>query len=127
MQTLLASLGQKHPDGAPKDWAHRLLDLNDQGIVGQLPEDVREDLRQNAFKRNELRYLVNKIHTSPNPGTFTSPVDPTRSFHVQQGAPFDPDNARLPERRNQAELNAASATLRALNPNGGLFEQPAAR
>ncbi|KAG6893420.1 hypothetical protein C0992_010047, partial [Termitomyces sp. T32_za158] len=126
-QTLLTSLGQKHPDGAPEDWAHRLLDLNDQGIVGQLPEAVCEDLRQNAFKRNELRYLVDEIHPSPNPGTFTSPVDPTRSFHVQQGAPFDPDDARLLEQRNQAELNATSATLRALNPNGGLFEQPAAR
>ncbi|KAG6872817.1 hypothetical protein C0992_009329, partial [Termitomyces sp. T32_za158] len=125
-QTLLASLGQKHPDGAPKDWAHRLLDLNDQGIAGQLSEDVREDLRQNAFKRNELRFLVDEVHTSPNPGTFTSPVDPTWLFHVQQGAPFDPKDARLPEQRNQAELNAASAILRALNPNGGLFEQPAA-
>ncbi|KAG6870761.1 hypothetical protein C0992_012519, partial [Termitomyces sp. T32_za158] len=127
MQTLLASLGQKHPDGAPEDWAHRLLDLNDQGIAGQLPEAVCEDLQQNAFKRNKLCYLVDEIHTSPNPGTFTSPIDLTRSFHVQRGAPFDPDNARLPERRNQVELNAASTTLRTLNPNGGLFEQPAAR
>ncbi|KAG6874721.1 hypothetical protein C0992_006842, partial [Termitomyces sp. T32_za158] len=126
-RTLLASLGQKHPDGTPEDWAHRLLDLNEKGIAGQLPEAVCEDLQQNAFKRNELHYLVDEIHTSPNPGAFTSPVDPTRSFHVQRGAPFNPNDTRLPEQRNQAELNAAFATLHALNPNGGLFEQPAAR
>ncbi|KAG6890986.1 hypothetical protein C0992_011517 [Termitomyces sp. T32_za158] len=86
-QTLLARLGQKHPDGAPKDWAHRLLNLNDQGVTGQLPEAICKDLQQNAFKRNKLRYLVDEVHTSPNPRTFASPTDPTRSFHVQWGAP----------------------------------------
>ncbi|KAG6894192.1 hypothetical protein C0992_007152 [Termitomyces sp. T32_za158] len=128
MQTLLASLGQKYPDSALEDWAHRLLDLNDQGVVGQLPESIHEDLWQNAFKRNELHHLVNKIHASPNPEAFANPTDPARSLHVQQRAPFDPDDAaRIPGQCNQKELNAASTTLCALNPNGGLFEQPAAR
>ncbi|KAG6894867.1 hypothetical protein C0992_004257 [Termitomyces sp. T32_za158] len=70
-QTLLASLGQRHLDGTPEDWAHRLLDLNDQGVTGQLSEAIRKDLQQNTFKRNKLRYLVDKIHTLPNPGTIT--------------------------------------------------------
>ncbi|KAG6891958.1 hypothetical protein C0992_002567, partial [Termitomyces sp. T32_za158] len=78
--------------------------------------------------RNELRNLVDEIHVSPNPGTFEDPADPARSFHLQRGAPFHPGDApRIPGQRNQEEQNAASATLRALNPGGGLFEQPAAR
>ncbi|KAG6896331.1 hypothetical protein C0992_008950 [Termitomyces sp. T32_za158] len=41
-----------------------------------------------------------------------------RLFHIQQGAPLDLDDAaRIPGQRNQEELNAASATLHALNPN----------
>ncbi|KAG6886997.1 hypothetical protein C0992_001262 [Termitomyces sp. T32_za158] len=127
MQTLLLGLGQKYPDGAPEDWAHCLLNFNDQGAAGQLPESVCKDLWQNAFMRNELCSLVNKIHVLPNPGTFDNPADPARSFHVQQGAPFYPgDTAQIPGQRNQEEWNAASTMLRALNPNGGLFKQPAA-
>ncbi|KAG6886820.1 hypothetical protein C0992_002188 [Termitomyces sp. T32_za158] len=104
-QTLLLGLGQKYPDGAPEDWAHRFLDFNNQGAAG----------------------LVDKIYVSPNPGTFDNPTDLARSFHVQQGAPFYPGNAaQIPGQRSQEEQNAASATLHALNPNGGLFEQPAA-
>ncbi|KAG6895212.1 hypothetical protein C0992_002543 [Termitomyces sp. T32_za158] len=65
---------------------------------------------------------------SPNPGTFEDPTDPARSFHIQREAPFYLGNAaRIPRQRNQEEQNAASATLHALNPGGGLFEQPAAR
>ncbi|KAG6893081.1 hypothetical protein C0992_011318, partial [Termitomyces sp. T32_za158] len=118
-QTLLWGLGQRYPDGSPEDWAHRLLDFNDQGAAGRLPESVREDLRQNAFMRNELRNLVDEIHVSPNPGSFEDPADPARSFHLQRGAPVHPGDApRIPGQRNQEEQNAASATLRALNPGG---------
>ncbi|KAG6893721.1 hypothetical protein C0992_008917 [Termitomyces sp. T32_za158] len=127
-QTLLASLGQKHLDSALEDWAHCLLDLNDQGVAGRLSEAIREDLQQNTFKRNKLHYLIDEIYTLPNSGTFTNPTDPARLFHIQRGAPFKPDDAtRIPEWQNQEELNAASATLHTLNPNGGLFKQPAAR
>ncbi|KAG6874970.1 hypothetical protein C0992_005748 [Termitomyces sp. T32_za158] len=78
--------------------------------------------------RNELRSLVDKIHVSPNPGAFEDPADPARSFHIQQGAPFHlGDASRIPGQCNQEEQNATSTTLRALNPGGGLFEQPAAR
>ncbi|KAG6895236.1 hypothetical protein C0992_002447, partial [Termitomyces sp. T32_za158] len=126
--TLLWSLGQKYPDGPPEDWAHHLLDFNNQGAAGQLSESVHEDLWQNAFMRNELRSLVDKIHVLPNPRTFEDPMDPARSFHIQRGALSHPGNAsRIPEQRNQEEQNAASTTLCALNSGGGLFEQPATR
>ncbi|KAG6885007.1 hypothetical protein C0992_005524, partial [Termitomyces sp. T32_za158] len=125
--TLLWGLGQKYPDEPPEDWAHHLLNFNNQGAAGRLPESVRKDLRQNAFMRNELQSLVDKIHMSPNPRTFEDPTDPARSFHIQWGAPSHPgDASRIPGQRNQEEQNAASATLHALNPGGGLFEQPAA-
>ncbi|KAG6875726.1 hypothetical protein C0992_002682 [Termitomyces sp. T32_za158] len=128
MQALLATLGQKHSDGASKDWAYHLLDFNNQGVMEQLSEAICKDLQQNAFKCNKLCYFVDEIHTSPNPGTFTNPTDPARSFHIQRGASFNPnDAARIPEWQNQEELNAASPTLCALNPNRGLFKQPAAR
>ncbi|KAG6869512.1 hypothetical protein C0992_002876, partial [Termitomyces sp. T32_za158] len=69
--------------------------------------------------RNELRNLVDEIHVSPNPGTFEDPADPSRSFHLQRGAPAHPGDApRIPGQRNQEEQNAASATLCALNPGG---------
>ncbi|KAG6875738.1 hypothetical protein C0992_002591 [Termitomyces sp. T32_za158] len=117
----------KYPDGAPKDWAHQLLDFNDQGAMGQLPESICEDLQQNTFMCNKLCSLVDKIHVSPNPGAFNNPTDLARSFHVQQAAPFYLSNAaRILGRRNQEELNAASTTLCALNLNRGLFKQPAA-
>ncbi|KAG6895181.1 hypothetical protein C0992_002748 [Termitomyces sp. T32_za158] len=78
--------------------------------------------------RNELHSLVGKIHVSPNPGAFKDSMDPARSLHVQRGVPFYPGNtARILRQCNQEEQNTASATLHALNPNGGLFKQPAAR
>ncbi|KAG6884038.1 hypothetical protein C0992_007136 [Termitomyces sp. T32_za158] len=127
-QTLLWDLGQKYPNGSPEDWVHRLLDFNNQGAAGRLPESVRKDLQQNAFMRNELQSLVDEIYVSPNPGTFKDPADPARSFHIQRGAPSHPgDASRIPGQRNQEEQDATSTTLHALNPGGGLFKQPAAR
>ncbi|KAG6875471.1 hypothetical protein C0992_003729 [Termitomyces sp. T32_za158] len=127
-QTLLLGLGQKYPNSPLEDWAHHLLDFNDQGATERLPESVHEDLRQNAFMCNKLHSLIDKIHVSPNPGVFEDPMDPARSFHVQRGAPFYlGDAARIPGQRNQEEQNAASGTLCTLNPNGSLFEQLAAR
>ncbi|KAG6894268.1 hypothetical protein C0992_006810 [Termitomyces sp. T32_za158] len=125
--TLSSTPGQKYPDESLEDWAHRLLNFNDQGAAGRLLESVREDLRQNTFMRNKLQNLVDEIHVSPNPGTFEDPADPARSFHIQRGALSHPgDASRIPGQRNQEEQNTASATLHALNPGGGLFEQPAA-
>ncbi|KAG6894739.1 hypothetical protein C0992_004906 [Termitomyces sp. T32_za158] len=104
IQTLLWGLGQKYPDRPPEDWAHRLLDFNDQGAAVRLPESVHENLQQNAFMRNELQSLINEIHVSPNPGTFKDPTDPARSFHIQRGAPSYPgDASRIPGQRNQEE------------------------
>ncbi|KAG6895490.1 hypothetical protein C0992_001019 [Termitomyces sp. T32_za158] len=77
---------------------------------------------------NELRSLVDEIHMLPNHRTFKNPMDPARSFHVQRETPlYLGDAARTQGQHNQEEQNAASATLHALNPNRGLFEQPAAR
>ncbi|KAG6879972.1 hypothetical protein C0992_008906 [Termitomyces sp. T32_za158] len=77
--------------------------------------------------RNELQSLVDKIHVLPNPRTFEDSTDLARSLHVQQGAPFYPGDAtRIQGQHNQEEQNAPSTTLCALNPNEGLFEQPAA-
>ncbi|KAG5348032.1 hypothetical protein C0989_011062, partial [Termitomyces sp. Mn162] len=77
--------------------------------------------------QNELRALVEEIHTSPNPCPFEDPLDPARSFHVQREEPIRTQNkAPSSVPRQQEELNAASSILRNLNPAGGLFDQPAA-
>ncbi|KNZ74472.1 hypothetical protein J132_06821 [Termitomyces sp. J132] len=106
-RTFLTSLGYPDTSATPE---------NTQGTLG---------LDENLW--NELRTLVEEIHTSPNPHPFEDPLDPTRFFHVQREEPVGTQNeAPSSVPRQQEELNAASSILRNLNPVGGLFDQPAA-
>ncbi|KAG6875500.1 hypothetical protein C0993_008926 [Termitomyces sp. T159_Od127] len=54
-------------------------------------------------------------------------MDPAHLFHVQHKEPVKPwDSVPAPVPHQQEKLNAASNILKALNPTGGLFDQPAA-
>ncbi|KAG6883280.1 hypothetical protein C0993_007002 [Termitomyces sp. T159_Od127] len=54
-------------------------------------------------------------------------MDPARSFHMQCEKPIKPqDPVPTPAPCQQEEFNVASNILKALNPTGGLFDQPAA-
>ncbi|KNZ73521.1 hypothetical protein J132_03285 [Termitomyces sp. J132] len=118
-----------YPDtsATPEVWADRLLDFHERYLQGNLPENTQGTLGLDENLRNELRALVEEIHTSPNPRPFEDPLDPARSFHVQREEPVGTRNeAPSSVPRQQEELNAASSILRNLNPAGGLFDQPAA-
>ncbi|KAG6899476.1 hypothetical protein C0993_009926, partial [Termitomyces sp. T159_Od127] len=76
---------------------------------------------------NELRALVDEIHTSFTLQHFKDSVDPVHSFHVQREEPIMPrDPVSAPASHQQEELNVASNILKALNSTRGLFNQPAA-
>ncbi|KAG6881914.1 hypothetical protein C0993_012494 [Termitomyces sp. T159_Od127] len=76
---------------------------------------------------DKLRALVDEIHTSPTPWRFEDPMNPACSFHMQHKEPIKPqDPVSAPVPHQQEELNAASNILKALNPTGELFDQPAA-
>ncbi|KNZ77055.1 hypothetical protein J132_07449 [Termitomyces sp. J132] len=126
-RTLLTNLGYPDASATPEVWADRLLDFHERYLQGNLPENTQGTLGLDENLRNELRALVEEIHTSPNPRPFEDPLDPARSFHVQREEPVGTRNeAPSSVPRQQEELNAASSILRNLNPAGGLFDQPAA-
>ncbi|KAG5329321.1 hypothetical protein C0989_009840, partial [Termitomyces sp. Mn162] len=107
--------------------ADRLLDFHKRYLQGNLPENTQGTLGLDNNLQNELRALVEEIHTSPNLRPFEDPLDPACSFHVQRKEPVGTRNeAPSSVPRQQKELNAASSILRNLNPAGGLFDQPAA-
>ncbi|KAG5326338.1 hypothetical protein C0989_011381, partial [Termitomyces sp. Mn162] len=125
--TLLTNLGYPNTSATPEVWADRLLDFHECYLQGNLPENTQGTLGLDDNLRNELRALVEEIHTSPNPHPFEDPLDPTHSFHVQCEEPIGTQNeAPSSVPRQQEELNAASSILRNLNPAGELFDQPAA-
>ncbi|KAG5332710.1 hypothetical protein C0989_006583 [Termitomyces sp. Mn162] len=93
---------------------------------GNFPENTQGTLGINDNLQNELRALVEEIHTSLNLRPFEDPLNPARSFHVQREEPIGTQNkAPSSVPRQQEELNVASSILRNLNPAGGLFNQPA--
>ncbi|KAG5329910.1 hypothetical protein C0989_009154, partial [Termitomyces sp. Mn162] len=126
-RTLLTSLGYPDASATPEVWADRLLDFHKRYLQGNLPENTQGTLGLDENLQNELRALVEEIHTSPNPRPFEDPLDPTRSFHVQRKEPVGTQNeAPSSVPRQHEELNVASSILRNLNPTGGLFDQPTA-
>ncbi|KAG6882455.1 hypothetical protein C0993_010478 [Termitomyces sp. T159_Od127] len=125
---LLISLGHSDLSGTPEQWADCLLELHELYQCGAIPENAWNTLQVDLHLRDELRALVDEIHTSSTPQRFEDPVDPAQSFHVQREEPTKPqDPVPAPVPCQQEELNAASNMLKALNLTGGLFDQPAAR
>ncbi|KNZ82264.1 hypothetical protein J132_03778 [Termitomyces sp. J132] len=125
--TLLTNLGYPDASATPEVWADRLLDFYKHYLQGNLPENTQGTLGIDNNLQNELRTLVEEIHTSPNPCSFKDPLDPTRSFHMQCKEPIGTrSEAPSSVPHQQKELNVASSILRNLNPAGGLFDQPAA-
>ncbi|KAG5333555.1 hypothetical protein C0989_005449 [Termitomyces sp. Mn162] len=126
-RTLLTNLGYPDTSMTPEVWADRLLDFHECYLQGNLPETMQGTLGIDNNLWNELRTLVEEIHTSPNPHPFKDPLDPTCSFHVQCKEPIGTRSEAPPSiPHQQEELNTASSILRNLNPMGGLFDQPAA-
>ncbi|KAG6877434.1 hypothetical protein C0993_007366 [Termitomyces sp. T159_Od127] len=125
--TLLISLGYNDLSGTPKQWANRLLKFHELYQRGAISEGARNMLQVDPNLWDELRTLVNEIHTSPTPWRFENPMDPACSFHVQCKEPIKPWNP-VPALVfcQQEKLNAVSNILKALNPTRGLFDQPAA-
>ncbi|KAG5349618.1 hypothetical protein C0989_002715 [Termitomyces sp. Mn162] len=125
--TLLTNLGYPNTSTTPEVWADQLLNFHECYLQGNLPETMQGTLGIDNNLRNELRTLVEEIHTSPNPCPFEDPLDPAHSFHVQHGEPVGTRSEAPPSiPHQQEELNVASSILRNLNPVGGLFDQPAA-
>ncbi|KAG5338174.1 hypothetical protein C0989_008073 [Termitomyces sp. Mn162] len=86
--TLLVNLGYPDTSATPEVWADRLLNFHKRYLQGNLPEAMQGTLGINVNLWNELRTLVDKIHTSPNPHPFEDPLDPSRSFYVQHEEPI---------------------------------------
>ncbi|KAG5351402.1 hypothetical protein C0989_006638 [Termitomyces sp. Mn162] len=125
--TLLTNLGYPNTSATPEVWVDRLLDFHKRYLQGNLLETTQGTLGIDDNLQNELRALVEEIHTSPNPCPFKDPLDPACSFHVQCKEPIKTQSqAPLSIPHQQEELNVASSILRNLNPIGGLFDQPAA-
>ncbi|KNZ71347.1 hypothetical protein J132_00008 [Termitomyces sp. J132] len=82
-RTLLTNLGYPDASTTPEVWADRLLDFHKRYLQGNLPENMQGTLGIDDNLQNELRALVEEIHTSPNPHPFEDPLDPACSFHMQ--------------------------------------------
>ncbi|KNZ75262.1 hypothetical protein J132_03917 [Termitomyces sp. J132] len=82
-RTLLTNLGYPDASTTLEVRADRLLDFHERYLQGNLLENMQGTLGIDNNLWNELRALVEEIHTSPNPRPFKDPLDPTRSFHVQ--------------------------------------------
>ncbi|KAG5348305.1 hypothetical protein C0989_010713, partial [Termitomyces sp. Mn162] len=91
-RTLLTNLGYPNASATPEVWVDRLLDFHERYLQGNLPENMQGTLGLNDNLQNELRTLVEEIHTSPNPRPFEDPLDPARSFHMQREEPVGTRN-----------------------------------
>ncbi|KAG5729759.1 hypothetical protein E4T56_gene913 [Termitomyces sp. T112] len=91
-RTLLTNLGYPDASATLEVWADRLLDFHERYLRGNLPENMQGTLGIDDNLQNELRTLVEEIHTSLNPHPFEDPLDPARSFHVQCEEPVQTQN-----------------------------------
>ncbi|KAG6882164.1 hypothetical protein C0993_011736 [Termitomyces sp. T159_Od127] len=105
----MTSLGHNDLSGTLEQWADRLLKFHKLYQCGAIPERTQNMLQVDLHLWDELRALVDKIHTSPTPQRFEDPVDSARSFHMQREESTKPrDSVPAPIPRQQEELNTAS-------------------
>ncbi|KAG6883901.1 hypothetical protein C0993_002951, partial [Termitomyces sp. T159_Od127] len=124
---LLISLEHHNFSGTLEQWANHLLEFHKLYQHGAIPKSAQNTLQVDINLQDKLCALVDKIHTSPNLQRFEDPMDPMCSFHMQREEPIEPWNpVSTPVLHQQEELNVALNILKALNPTGGLFNQPAA-
>ncbi|KAG6894314.1 hypothetical protein C0993_011815 [Termitomyces sp. T159_Od127] len=123
----MMSLGHNDLSGTLEQWANCLLKFHELYQYKAISESAQNMLQVDPNLQDELRTLVDEIHTSPTPQHFEDPVDPTHSFHMQCEEliePQDPVLTLVPHQ--QEELNMALNILKALNLTEGLFDQPTA-
>ncbi|KAG6867853.1 hypothetical protein C0993_010227 [Termitomyces sp. T159_Od127] len=123
----LGHLEHNDLSGTPEQWANRLLKFHKLYQRGAILKSAQNTLQVDPNLWDKLHALVDEIHASPTPWHFEDSVDPTCSFHVQRKElikPWNPVSTLV--LCQQEELNMASNILKALNPTGGLFDQPAA-
>ncbi|KAG6895633.1 hypothetical protein C0992_000286 [Termitomyces sp. T32_za158] len=97
-QVLLASLGQKHPDGSPENWAHHLLNLNDQGVVGSSQKLFAKT--SSKTPSNAMNFATLSMKSTPRPIPEPSPIPLTWKGRSMSSAEPPSTLMTPPESRN---------------------------
>ncbi|KAG6883353.1 hypothetical protein C0993_006620 [Termitomyces sp. T159_Od127] len=123
----MTSLGYHDLSETPEQWTNCFLGFHKLYQCGAIFESAWKTLQVDINLQDELCALVDKIRRSLNLWRFEDPMNPAHSFHVQRKEPIEfQDPVPAPVPCQQEELNATLNILKALDPTGGLFDQPTA-